>query len=91
MKEISVKALLSGKIVIAYFGKNGDYKSNHLATPVEIRLFGHYFCTYTSHGCHSRKLKGEREEAVYLKFSELDIRPVCILEKRPVSESKIKD
>lgn len=89
MKE--VKALLSGKILIAYFGKNGDYKSNHLATPVEIRVFGRYFCTYTSHGCYSRKLNGELEEALTLKFAELDIRPVCILEKRPVFEPKRKD
>ena len=55
-KKDACQALIEGKIIIAYFGNNGDYQYPHLATPVEVRLFGNQFCTYTSHGTHKRKL-----------------------------------
>lgn len=84
-------ALVEGKLVIAYLGNNGDYKLNHLAAPVEIRLIGDFFCTYTSHGgVNGRKLrKGEIMKRLHEKFAFLDIHPVCILDKRPVYEPKI--
>lgn len=89
--EISVedacKALIDGKIVIAYFGNQGDYKYNHLAIPVEIRLFGNAFCTYISQGEDVRPLpKGEIKSMVLEKFKELDIYPILILNRRPVNE-----
>lgn len=46
-KKDACQALIEGKIIIAYFGNNGDYQYPHLATPVEVRLFGNQFCTYT--------------------------------------------
>lgn len=86
-KEDACQALIDGKIVIAYFGKNGNYKYNHLATPVEIRLIGNLFCTYTSKGVHSRKLIGKNiMNALYDIFELLDIHPVCILDERPIRE-----
>ncbi|WP_459186692.1 hypothetical protein ACGE0T_10945 [Parabacteroides sp. APC149_11_2_Y6] len=91
-KDDACQALVEGKLILAYFGNNGDYKYNHLGTPIEIRLIGNLFCTYTSKGLHSRKLKkGEILDALYDKFDFLDIHPVCILDKRPVRESLIKD
>ena len=53
-KKDACQALIDGKIIIAYFGNNGDYQYPHLAAPIEIRLFGNLFCTYTSHGTHTR-------------------------------------
>ena len=53
-KKDACQALINGKIIIAYFGNNGDYKHTHLAIPIEVRLFGNQFCTYTSHGTHKR-------------------------------------
>lgn len=91
-KEDACQALIEGKLVIAYFGNNGDYKYNHLATPIEIRLINGVFCTYTSQGIHTRKLKkGEILVALYEKFEFLNIYPICILDKRPVRESLKKD
>lgn len=91
MKKKYLIALIEGKIVIAYFGNNGDYEYNHLATPVEIRLFDDLFCTYTSKGVNCRKLKGTTIlNALEKKFESLDIHPVCILDKRPVREPLIK-
>lgn len=86
MKKDVCQALIDGKIVIAYFGNNGDYKYNHLATPVEIRLFDDLFCTYTSQGMHCRKLKGEILNALEKKFESLDIHPVYVLDERPIGE-----
>lgn len=81
-------ALIDGKIVIAYFGKNGDYKHSHLAAPVEIRVFGNLFCTYTLRGgVNMRELRrGEIMDTLCEKFNLLDIHPVCILDKRPIRE-----
>lgn len=84
------KALIDGKIVIAYFGNNGDYKFNHLAAPVEIRLLGDYFSTYTSHGECSRKLrKGDVLDVLREKFNHLNIYPVSLLDIRPIREPSI--
>ncbi len=83
-------ALIDGKIVIAYFGDNSDYKFNHLAAPVEIRLLGDFFCTYTSHGESSRKLrKGDVLDVLQEKFNHLNIHPVCLLNIRPIREPSI--
>lgn len=85
--EDACQALIDGKIVIAYFGNNGDYKYNHLATPVEIRLIGNLFCTYTPKGGHSRKLIGKNVmNALFKKFEILNIHPVCVLGERPIRE-----
>ena len=82
-KKDACQALIEGKIIIAYFGNNGDYQYPHLATPVEVRLFG----TYTSHGTHKRKLtESNIMEALDKKFDSLRICPVCILNKRPIDE-----
>ena len=79
--------LIEGIIIIAYFGNNGDYQYPHLATPIEIRLFGNLFCTYTSNGTHTRKLtESNIMEALDKKFDSLRICPVCILNKRPIDE-----
>ena len=84
-------ALIDGKIVIAYFGDNDDYKFNHLAAPVEIRLFDDYFCTYTSHGESSRKLrKGDALDVLQKKFYNLNIHPVYLLDIRPIREPSIR-
>lgn len=86
-KKDACQALINGKIIIAYFGNNGDYKYNHLATPVEIRLIGNLFCTYTSKGVHSRKLIGKDiTSALFKKFEVLNIHPVYILDERPIRE-----
>ena len=86
-KESACQALIDGKLVIAYFGNNGDYKYNHLAIPVEIRLIDDMFCTYTSRGVHSRKLaKRNIMKALSEKFEMLDIHSVNILEERPINE-----
>lgn len=83
-------ALIDGKIVIAYFGDNGDYKFNHLAAPVEIRLLGDYFSTYTSHVECSRKLrKGDVLDVLQEIFNHLNIYPVCLLDIRPINEPSI--
>ena len=59
----------------------------HSAAPIEIRLFGNLFCTYTSHGTHTRKLtESNIMEALDKKFNSLRICPVCILDKRPIDE-----
>ncbi len=42
-KKDACQALIDGKIIIAYFGNNGDYQYPHLAAPIEIRLFGNLF------------------------------------------------
>lgn len=90
-KENACRALIEGKLVIAYFGNNGDYKYNHLGVPVEIRLLGDLFCTYTSKGVHARKLKkGKILDALHEKFELLNIYPICILDKRPIREPLIK-
>lgn len=86
-REDACQALVDGKIVIAYFGNNGDYMYNHLATPVEIRLIGNLFYTYTSKGVHSRKLVGKNIiKTLNEKFETLDIHPVFVLDERPVRE-----
>ncbi|MBU9879672.1 hypothetical protein ACMSDQ_18120 [Bacteroides thetaiotaomicron] len=86
-KKDACQALIDGKIIIAYFGNNGDYKHTHLATPVEVRLFGNQFCTYTSHGTHKRKLtESDIMEALDKKIDSLRICPVCILDERPINE-----
>ena len=85
-KKDACQALIEGKIIIAYFGNNGDYQYPHLATPVEVRLFGNQFCTYTSHGTHKRKLTESNIMALDKKFDSLRICPVCILNKRPIDE-----
>ena len=83
-------ALIDGKIVIAYFGDNDDYKFNHLAAPVEIRLLGDYFSTYTSHGGNCTKLReGDVLDVLQEKFNHLDIYPVCLLDIRPINEPSI--
>lgn len=89
--ENACNALIDGKLVVAYFGNNGDYKFNHVAAPVEIRLLGNLFCTYTSKGIHSRRLKGRNIlKALQERFELLDIHPVCILDARPVREPLIR-
>lgn len=86
-REDACQALINGKIVIAYFGNNGDYKDNHLATPVEIRLFGNQFCTYPNKGVSKRRLIGKNiANALNEKFEALDIHPVFVLDERPVRE-----
>lgn len=89
-KEEACQALIDGKLVIAYFGKNGDYKYNHLAAPVEIRLIGNSFCTYTSQGEHARTLKDENiAKALIKKFDDLEIHSIHIIDKRPINEPLI--
>lgn len=91
-KEDACQALIDGKLIITYFGNNGHYEYKHLAVPVEIRLIGDYFCTYTSKGVHSRKLKkGKILDVLYEKFQRLNIHPVCILDKRPIREYLKRD
>lgn len=86
-KEDACQALIHGKIVIAYFGNNGDYKYNHLATPVEIRLFDNLFCTYPTEKTNMRKLTGKNiKNALFKRFEILNIHPVCILDERPIRE-----
>ena len=65
-KKDACQALIDGKIIIAYFGNNGDYQYPHLATPIEIRLFGNLFCTYTSHGTHTRKLTESNAKNLFI-------------------------
>lgn len=86
-RENACQALINGKLVIAYFGNNGDYEYNHLATPVEIRLFGNSFCTYPTKGVYMRKLRGKNIlKALNKQFDLLDIHPVFTLDERPVRE-----
>ncbi|MDD3038843.1 hypothetical protein [Bacteroides sp.] len=87
-REDACQALIDGKLVIAYFGKNGDYKLSHLGAPLEIRVIGNTFCTYTSPGgVSTRKLKGKNiMKALCERFDVLDIHPVFILDKRPIGE-----
>lgn len=84
-KEDACMALIEGKLVIAYFGNNGNYKCNHLTTPLEIRLFGNVFCTYLTKGVSKRKLTGKNIlKTLNEKFELLDIHPVFVLDERPV-------
>lgn len=86
-KEQACQALVNGSLVIAYFGNNGDYEYNHVGAPVEIRLLGNYFCTYTLKGVNARRLKkGKILDALYERFELLNIHPICILDKRPIRE-----
>lgn len=87
-KEITVdevyEALILGKLVIAYFKENGDYRFNHLAAPVEIRMFHDGVCTYTAHGTHMRICKTRKKFDTW--YETLGVHPVCVIDKRPVRE-----
>lgn len=90
-KEDACRALIDGKLIIAYFGKNGDYKVNHLATPIEIRLFGNNFCTYPDGKVYISQLSDRCiMNDLCKKFEKLDIHPIFILDKRPVREPLIE-
>lgn len=87
-RKEAIEALINGRIVIAYLGNNGDYKYCHLSIPIEIRLIGNDFCTYLSHGRVNYRRLSSKDiiKSLNNKFDELEIHPVCIIDKRPVFE-----
>lgn len=58
---------------------------NHLGCPIEIRVIGDFFCTYTSTDTHTRRLKGnDLKRALEKYFNLLDIQPIYILDEKPL-------
>lgn len=59
-KKDACQALIDGKIIIAYFGNNGDYQYPHSAAPIEID----YSVTYSVHIHHTVLIQGNSQKVI---------------------------